>query len=331
MLRHHAGTECTEEGAGHLPLPERTRRTVKLSAVVFNVQRFSLHDGPGIRTIVFLKGCPLKCLWCANPESVAPAPQLGFARGCCNKCGKCELACPERAISFDPDGVPKIDGKRCTACGKCVPVCKPEALAIYGQRRSVEDVFEEVRRDAMFYQSSDGGVTVSGGEALRYPSFVVDLFQRCKKAGISTALETCGYAGPQALVKVLAHTDVVLYDLKLLDSAEHLRFTGKRNDRILDNARLAVRSDAKLQFRMPLVPGITDTPENIRLASEFLKELQGEGACIELMPYHRLGMGKYEALGRDYPLAKLETPGPEVIDAARQRFEGYRVRCLVSS
>lgn len=298
--------------------------------LVFNIQRFSLHDGPGIRTTVFLKGCPLLCLWCDNPESKNPTLELGFSRVCCDKCGKCLPACPEGAIVLDSEGMPQIDRERCNACGKCVAVCVPEALAIYGKWYSVDEVFQEVHKDANLFRRSGGGVTVSGGEPLRQSSFVLALLQRCREAGIHTAVETSGFVSPAVLREVLPFIDLVLFDLKHLDPEVHRRLTGQSNDLVLENATLVVSSGAKVQFRLPLIPGLNDTPENIRSTAQFLMKLQGEGASIELMPYHRLGVGKYQALDRAYALETLESAGPEFCESVRQAFEECGVRCLVS-
>lgn len=297
--------------------------------IVFNIQRFCLHDGPGIRTTVFLKGCPMRCIWCSNPESINPAPQLGFARTSCNGCGKCVEICPEKAMAQGEGGMPRIDREKCTACGDCVAVCSPEALSVYGARRSVDEVFEIVRRDRIFY-GDDGGVTASGGEPLRQHSFIAALFGQCREAGFSTVLETSGFASAAALHDVLRFTDVVLYDLKQLDANEHRRLTCRPNDPILKNARLVAASGARVQFRIPLVPGLNGGPQNTKATAAFLRELQGDMASIELMPYHRLGVGKYQALDLAYPLEQVQSPGPEVVESVRKAFEEEGVRCLVS-
>lgn len=298
-------------------------------AVIFNIQRFCLHDGPGIRTTVFLKGCNLHCQWCDNPESINQAPELGFARVSCNKCGKCLPACKRKAITIASDGTPRIDRLLCDACGDCVSACVPEALTVYGKRQSLAEAFREVLRDKDFF-APDGGVTVSGGDPLRQPAFVAGLFKMCREAGISTAMETCGFAPPGALKQVLAFTDLVLFDLKHMDQERHRRLTGQANDLVLSNARTVVGSTVKVRFRMPLIPGLNDDVENIKATAEFLKELQKGEASIELMPYHRLGIGKYEALGRAYLLAEAPSATPELVEAARQAFEIAGIRCLVS-
>lgn len=301
--------------------------------MVFNIQRFCLHDGPGIRTTVFLKGCPLRCLWCDNPESINMAPELGFSRVSCDGCGRCVAVCQNQAIVLDAEGMPRIDRERCMACGSCVEVCYPGALTIYGKGLSAEEAWKVVLRDKAFY-GSDGGVTVSGGEPLQHPAFVIKLFQLSREAGITTCIETCGHVGSEALQEVLEHTDMVFFDLKHMDDQEHRRLTGKSNTLILKNADIAVKSKARVQFRIPLIPGINSGAHNIKATARFLRELMGGNASIELMPYHRLGLGKYEALDCDYPLGGAPSSDPEfiksVVASVQQIFEEEGVNCLVS-
>ncbi|MDO8473483.1 MAG: glycyl-radical enzyme activating protein [Dehalococcoidia bacterium] len=299
-----------------------------MKARVVNIQRFSLHDGPGIRTLVFFKGCPLKCQWCANPECISAGPEIGFSKVLCDKCGECLSACPEKALSLAPDGNPLVDRSRCNACGRCVPACTRDALSVYGKDIPIEELFEELKRDGIFYSGSGGGVTFSGGEPLVYSDQVMELFKLCKKAGISTAVETCGYCDTETFQKVLRLTDFVLYDLKALDDLTHQKLTGKSNALILANARTLVHSGVELQFRLPLVPGLNDIPENIKATSEFILSLGKKS--IELMPYHRLGVGKYEALAKDYTLADLPGSSHEQVETARLRFEETGLKCLVS-
>ncbi len=297
------------------------------TGVVFNIQGFSIHDGPGIRTTVFLKGCPLRCSWCANPESINHKPELAVSRSRCNNCGKCLEICPEGAIAFSSDKVIEIDRGRCTACGRCVEVCYPEALNIYGKERTVEDVFEKVQRDRIFYQGSGGGVTVSGGEPLAQPEFVTALFEACHQAGIQTCLDTCGYASPEVLKKVLALTDHVLYDIKHMDSKVYRRFTGKPNDLILANAKAVAMSGVSVLFRMPLIPTVNDSLQNIRVAAHFLKTLRDD-ITIEVLPYHRMGMGKYKALDKSYPAEGIKPSESGHIEWVRKTFEELGVHCI---
>ncbi len=298
---------------------------------VFNVQYFNLHDGPGVRTLVFFKGCPLRCHWCSNPESMSRIPELGLKRALCNQCGKCLEACPEQALFFDREDILSVDRHKCNACGKCVSACYPEALTIYGKEMTAEEVFEEVNRDKMFYEGTGGGITVSGGEPLLQPHFLAAIFRLCHEAGIHTCLETTGYANGQVWDKVLPLTDHVLFDLKHMDSRLHQEFTGIPNRRILANAAKVAKSGVPVMFRMPLVPGFNDTPQNIEATADFVRRLEGDNnQGIELMPYHRMGMGKYESLDKQYALNDLKPSEPDYVESVRQRFEVFGLICTVS-
>jgi len=211
-----------------------------------------------------------------------------------------------------------------------VPVCNPKVLVIYGKEMSVEEVFAEVSRDSMFYQATDGGVTVSGGEPLLYADFVCSLFDKCHKVGIHTCLETAGYAPESVLWQVLRSTDYVLYDLKHLDSNAHRRFTGKPNRLVLSNAKLVVKSGVETLFRMPLVPGMNDSLQNIQETAAFLRGLESSAHRIELMPYHRLGESKYNALDIMYSMHGILPPGASHIESVRKAFEECGIQCLVS-
>lgn len=297
-------------------------------AVVFNVQHFCLHDGPGIRTSVFLKGCGLACIWCCNPEAMDPSPQLGVDRVRCTACGDCVEICPESAITLKPGRI-EIDRSACTACGQCIEVCEPEALTLYGKRRSVEDVFAEVSRDKRWY-GEQGGVTVSGGEPLTQPAFVMQLFALCRDAGISTCVETCGQISSDVVTEVLSLTDYVMFDLKHMDSAAHRNLTSRPNERILANARLVAQSDVGVQFRMPLIPGLNSNPDNIAAIARFLVEQRGEEASLELMPYHTLAKGKYDALDIDYRLKDLPPAGMDLVSSVQRAFQEQGVNCTIS-
>jgi pyruvate formate lyase activating enzyme len=299
--------------------------------LIFNIQYFNIHDGPGIRTVVFFKGCPLNCQWCSNPEAIQSRPELGVRRGLCNQCGKCLEACQEKALSFDEEEVLRVAREKCRARGACVAECHPEALTVYGRETTAEEVFEEVRRDQLFYEGSGGGVTASGGEPLQQPAFLAALFRLCRDGGIHTCLETSGYSTPRVWKQVLPLTDYVLFDLKHMDSRRHRELTGRPNQPILAGARLVAGSGVPVLFRMPLVPGSNDGPENIEATADFVKSLDGDTVQgLELMPYHRLGVGKYETLDRRYALEEKQAPGPDDVEAVRRRFEAFGLTCTVS-
>jgi pyruvate formate lyase activating enzyme len=301
-----------------------------MSSLVTNIQGYSIHDGPGIRTVVFLKGCGLECQWCSNPECISPHPELGFIEKLCTKCGKCAEICPEGALVYEEGKLPCIDRKRCTGCGICSSVCSYEALVLYGKPMNVDEVFDAVNRDKMFYQASGGGVTISGGEPLLQPQFICDLFEKCRQAGIHTCMETSGCASESVLRQVLPYIDYVLYDLKHMDSEKHRRYTGQPNCLILANAEIVAASGAETLFRMPLVPGINDDVQNIKKTAEFLHGLGINPLHIELMPYHRLGKGKYEALDRHYLLSEIRSPEPEHLESIKEIFKDSGIICLIS-
>jgi pyruvate formate lyase activating enzyme len=301
-----------------------------MSNLVTNIQGYSIHDGPGIRTVVFLKGCGLECRWCSNPECISPQPEIGFVRALCTKCGKCAEICPVGALVYEADKLPRIDRARCNGCGRCSSACSYKAIILYGKEMNAEEIFDAVNRDKMFYQASGGGVTVSGGEALLHPQLVRALFEKCRQAGIHTCIETSGYAAESALRQVIPYTDYVLYDLKHMNPDKHRRYTGKPNDLILGNARIAAASGIETLFRMPLIPGVNDDLQNIKETADFLHGLGNNSLRIELMPYHRLGKGKYDSLDRPYCLPDVLSPEPEYLETVKNTFEAGDIMCLIS-
>ena len=301
-----------------------------ISSLVTNIQGYSIHDGPGIRTVVFLKGCGLECQWCSNPECISPHPEVGFIKALCTKCSKCAEVCPDGALVYEENELPRIDRTRCTGCGVCCLACSYKALVLYGKSMNAEEIFDFVNRDNMFYEASGGGVTVSGGEALLQPQLVSELFQKCRQAGIHTCIETSGYVAESALRQVLPYTDYILYDLKHLNSEKHRQYTCKPNNLILDNAKIAASSGVETLFRMPLIPGINDDEENIKETADFLHSLGNNTLRLELMPYHRLGKGKYESLDKKYPLHDVPSPESEYLESIKKAFESGGIMCTIS-
>ncbi|HOI75908.1 MAG TPA: glycyl-radical enzyme activating protein [Syntrophales bacterium] len=265
------------------------------TGTIFDIQRFSVHDGPGIRTTVFFKGCPLRCAWCANPESQERLPQLLLRDSRCTACGRCLAACPERALRITKESRRRIAWKKCTQCLRCVEACETGALSISGREATVGEIVNELERDRAFYESSGGGVTLSGGEPLLQPEFAVRLLARCREAGLHTALDTSGCADPDVLRAVIAHADLVLYDIKTLDDGRHRACTGVGNALILDNAGLAA-SRVRTWFRVPLVAGVNDGEDEIRGIAALARELGVEQ--ISLLPYHPGGRDKNRQIGR---------------------------------
>jgi pyruvate formate lyase activating enzyme len=292
--------------------------------VVFDVMRYGVHDGPGIRTTVFLKGCPLRCAWCHNPEGQSPEPELSYRAGRCVGCHACVEVCPGKPAAHD--GLAPLR-ERCQRCGACVEACYAEARQWVGREVTVDEILNEVRRDAPFYGQSGGGLTLSGGEPLSQPAFAEALLRGAREAGLHTAVETCGHAGWDAVERVARWTDLFLYDVKLLDDEAHRRFTGAGNAVILSNlVRLSAAGHA-IVARLPLVPGVNDGEANLRATAAFLRE-HTTVRELHLLPFHRLGQDKAARLGHApaaLPAAAASTaPLPHHLTALLEA-EGVRV------
>ena len=297
-----------------------------MSGMVSDIQRFSLHDGPGIRTTVFLKGCNLRCAWCHNPETLHPAAELQLFPDKCIGCGACYRACRAGAHVLE-GGERRFLRERCQACGECAATCYAEALLLVGRQMSAEEVLAEVVQDRAFYLDSGGGVTLSGGEPLCQPAFTRALLQRCRDAGLSTALETNLCYAWEVLAPLLPLLDLLMLDIKALDTELHQAWTGSGNARILDNARRLGQGELPLIARTPVIPGVNDTAEEISRIAEFLAPFP-HLRYYELLPYHPLGTGKYAGLGQPYRLAGTPRPSDDSLRtlAAAARQWGSEVR-----
>ena len=257
--------------------------TAEKTAILFDIERCSYVDGPGIRTTVFFKGCNLHCQWCHNPESQNPCPEMLFYRDKCTGCGKCRSICPS------PEG--------CTLCGKCAFFCPADARSICGREYTLREVLAEIRKDRSLYENSGGGVTFSGGECMLQADFLAELLQLCKAQGIHTAVDTAGLVPFSTFEKVLPYTDLFLYDIKLLDPEKHRQYTGVSNRLILENLKKLFSAGAKLWIRIPVIGGVNDSPLEITEILEFLSQC-GKPEKLELLPYHAMGEHKYGALGK---------------------------------
>lgn len=296
--------------------------------LIFDIERFAIHDGPGIRTLVFMKGCPLRCLWCDNPESQKVSPELALFVGKCIGCGKCLEVCAEGAIYKYGDEL-RFDWERCTNCGKCAEVCPSEAKKLIGKRVTVEWLVDEIMKDLVFYQKSGGGVTIGGGEPLLQFEFVRQVLEECRKRGISTAIETCGHGEWNQVEKVLDYTDLVLFDIKHMDAKRHRALTGISNDLILENARkISSNGSPKIMIRIPVIPTLNDSEENIVDVARFVSRL-GNIEEVNLLPYHRLGESKYEQLGREYKLKDLEPLDENGVQGFKEILESYGLKVQV--
>ena len=285
---------------------------------LFDIKRFATGDGPGIRALVFLKGCPLACAWCANPESQRTEPEIFFHRGRCVGCGRCVAVCPTGAIAMDPAVGLATDLTKCTACGCCVAACLHEAREKVGEDRSVDEVMELLERDRRYYDNSGGGITLTGGEPLFQPEFSAALLGACKREGLHTALETSGFADWEAMELVLEHVDLLYYDLKHPEPRAHRAGTGQSNVPVLRNlVRIREAFSGDLVVRIPYVPGFNDDPDAQRKMIETASRVPGIRR-VEILPYHRLGLTKYAALGRACAVASLAPVDKSSLEGLRE-------------
>ena len=286
------------------------------------IQKYSTKDGPGIRSTVFMKGCPLGCLWCSNPELIRPTPDLLYTREKCARCGDCIQVCPQNALSFGADGFIRIDRALCDGCGACVPVCPQGALELIGKLMGVDEVLQELLKDRVFYQTSGGGVTFSGGEPLLQSGFVARCAARLQAEQVHVALDTAGYVTWCRFEEVLPVIDLVLFDLKFADPQQHRLYTGRDNELILANLQLLAQHDVPLFVRLVMVPGINDSEPEIRARMDLLAGL-GNVQQVDILAYHRFGEGKYARLGLDYPLVGLQEYPAERLQEIRAQVESY--------
>lgn len=301
---------------------------MEIKGLVFDIQRWSLHDGPGIRTNIFFKGCPLKCLWCSNPESQEGCRELVSFKDRCIGCGSCVKHCPHQAVRCD--GEKKIiDYDICRASCypseqgfSCTSVCYAKALDIMGKRYGVKELMQEIMSDAGIYESSGGGLTVTGGEPLAQPDFLLELLKEAKAQGLHTAMETCGYGKWKDLESCLEYLDFLFMDFKIWDREMHKQYTGVDNELIIENMKrvnqYAEQSGLTVVIRTPVIPGVNDTEKEIGQIAAFIKEQLSAVKTYQLLPYHRLGRGKYESIGKEYQLRDLEVPGAGEIQALEQ-------------
>lgn len=293
-----------------------TGSRLERKARIFNVQKYSIYDGPGIRTLIFFKGCPLRCKWCSNPEGLERKYQVMFKEDLCIHCGNCIPVCPAQIHSFPAEQAGQLEAQSqvprhkvnrsvdCVGCRKCETACPRQALSIVGSDKTISEVLEIIQQDSLFYLSSGGGVTLGGGEVTAQPEFAANLLMECQRLGIHTAIETSGYAKLDAILMIAQFTDLFLYDIKQIDPERHYELTGAGNERILDNLTELLRRGFNVKVRMPLIRGMNDSEDTIRKTLEFLqpfkryKNFHG----IDLLPYHKLGINKYKQLDMQYPI-----------------------------
>lgn len=306
---------------------------------VFNVQRFTIHDGPGMRTELFLKGCPLRCEWCSNPEGMKRYTQPGVYKSKCisrKKCGLCEKACPEEgALIFYRGKLTSIDREKCTNCMACHDACPSDAIKKWGGEMSVEECMKIIRRDKGYYERSGGGVTVSGGEPLLQSDFVAALFRQCREEGYHTCLESTFYADWSEIEKVLPLSDLLISDIKHMNSETHKKYTGVPNEKILENLKRLTEEGHELILRIPVIPGVNDDMENIEATADFiLDELKGRVRALQLLSYMRLGQEKYLSLGMPYKMEGVKfnrRSFQKKVEGLAEYFNSRGIHCLVGT
>jgi pyruvate formate lyase activating enzyme len=292
-----------------------------IKGTIFDIKKYAIHDGPGIRTTVFFKGCPLRCRWCHNPEGQSSRPEM-FVRSsrCLKECSECLSVCELKAISRT-EMSPVIDRERCNSCGKCAEVCPAEAIEVVGRQMSVQEVMAEVEKDMIFHDESGGGVTFSGGEPLLQPVFLSTLLEKSKEKDIHKTVDTSGYASFEILEEISKNVDLFLYDLKMMDEKKHKEYTGKSNKVILENLKKLLKKAKKVVVRIPLIPGINDDEKNIQETAEFVCSLK-RVQQISLLPYHNLGEGKYKRLERSY-IQNVPLPSKELLEKVKKKLTDY--------
>lgn len=280
-----------------------------ISQGIFDIQTFSLHDGPGIRTTVFLKGCPLRCQWCSNPEGIDARPTLSYQESICSGCLDCVKSCPTDALT-EIEGKLVVRHDLCSACGACMKVCPTGALKLYGHQESPADIMDRVKRDRKYFEKSGGGLTLSGGELMMQTGFALEILKLAKEENIHTCIETSGFARQEEYASLLPFVDLVLFDYKHSSPEEHRKYTGVSNEKILGNLRFLCEQGSQIVLRVPLIPGINDTEQHFRAVSEISKRYHSIQR-VELLPYHNWGAHKYEEIGWQKPALWTESVSPE--------------------
>jgi pyruvate formate lyase activating enzyme len=299
-----------------------------VNALLFDIKPYSINDGPGIRITVFLKGCPLNCAWCHNPESISPHVQKMYSKAKCIGCSTCVEHCPQKALKLTSDGI-VTDFNLCDMCGICADVCPTKAMEMSGRPATVEEVMKVVRRETVMMDHSQGGITVSGGEPLMQADFLIELLDECGREGIHRAVDTSGLAKTETLLEVAKRTDLFLYDLKVMDPEMHRKYTGVSNDKILSNLKVLAETGAEINIRIPFVRGVNTDEKNIRETAAFVSSLAGPPKHVSILAYHNIAINKYNKLGQAYDLSGMEEPTREEIDRAVSLFAEYGLPATV--
>jgi len=294
---------------------------------IFNIEKYAIHDGPGIRTTVFFKGCPLRCWWCHNPEGQNSRHELVFRESRCVGCGECVKNCSKKALSLTSRHV-ALNRDSCDKCGACAQACSSEALSIIGKEMSVEETIKEIERDRAFYDESGGGVTFSGGEPLLQPDFLNAILRECNERDIHTTLDTSGYASQEVVDRICNKADLFLYDIKTMDDSSHKKYTGVSNKLILQNLGRLAKNGSDIVISLPIIPRINDDETNILRTGEFISSLRSV-KYVSLLAYHKTGVDKYKNLGRSYRLGKTQSPRSEKMEIIRKKLEAFGLKVKI--
>lgn len=296
--------------------------------LIFDVKRYAINDGPGVRITIFLKGCHLTCDWCHNPESQFAYTQKMYSESKCIGCMECVEACPQNACTLTPNGI-VTDPEACLLCGTCAEVCPTKASEMSGEEMSVEHIMEMIKKETLLMDQSAGGVTFSGGEPLMHHEFLLQLLEECGKEGIHRCVDTTGFAATEVLMKVAKKTEYFLYDLKMMDSAKHKKYTGVANEGILKNLQTLAASGAEINIRIPLIKGVNDDEENIQQSAAFIASLAGDKKQVNILPYHNIAAKKYEKLGQIYNQGIMAEPEEVRQQYVIDVFESYGIKTII--
>jgi pyruvate formate lyase activating enzyme len=290
--------------------------------LIFDIKRYAISDGPGIRIAIYFKGCPLRCAWCHNPESQSPKVQKLYTANKCIGAQDCIEVCPEDALTLTPDGI-VTDSDKCTLCGLCADACPTKAIEMSGKLYNPVELMEIIERERIHIEQSGGGVTFSGGEPLMYPEFLIQMLKICGEHGLHRAVDTCGYASKETLLKVAEHTDLFLYDLKLMDPVQHKKWTGRNNHLILDNLKTLAEIGANINIRVPFIKNVNTGLEEVSKMAEFIASLPGHKPLVNILPYHNIATGKYKKLEMEYNEEEMDEPSEEEILQAIHTFSSF--------
>ena len=298
------------------------------ATLIFDIKRYAINDGPGIRITIFLKGCPLSCKWCHNPESQKVHRQKMYSNTKCIGSLECVKICPHEALTLTPLGI-VTNADLCTMCGKCAEVCPTKAMEMTGDLMSVDQIMTQIKKETMFMDQSEGGVTFSGGEPLLHHEFLIKMLDACGEEEIHRCIDTTGFASTKILLEVAKKADHFLYDLKMMDSEKHKKWTGVPNELILKNLKILAATGANINIRIPLIKGINDDEKNIHDSAKFIAALEGQKPLVNILPFHNITKKKYEKLGNEYDKGDMDAPSQERQDKILEIFKSYGINALI--